>query len=267
MNKFAAGSSVSLTVSLKNEAGVSYGATNIAYTAVNEIGATKASGSQSVDGSLASVAITLDAASNAIADDAEGGFRRVTFTLTTNDGTVRSEQSYLLIAAVRLDPPYNSFQSFEEAMIESLSMPTLTWDAFDETTKTTALLEAYRRITRLGFRFRDPNDFSRFESVSGIVEDGWVIAPPTWAVLDQEDWDDLPDAFKKALRRAQIVEANEMLTGNPVSDRRRDGLLSETVGESSMMFRSGRPIDMGLFTGTLNELRGYLDFRVTTTRS
>jgi hypothetical protein len=50
----------------------------------------------------------------------------------------------------------------------------------------------------------------------------------------------LPADLLKAVRLAQIVEADDIMGGDATEKLREQGLLSKTVGESSQMFRSGK---------------------------
>lgn len=73
--------------------------------------------------------------------------------------------------------------------------------------------------------------------------------------------DDLTALDAKALNalvRAQLIETNNLLGGNPVEDRRRMGLLSDSVGESAHFFRTAKPLELPVYRETALALRGYL---------
>lgn len=77
------------------------------------------------------------------------------------------------------------------------------------------------------------------------------------AELDSE----LDPAFLRALQRAQVLEANELLDINSIHRKRLDGLMSETIGESSMMFRPGNISNFELSRRSQFALRNYLVIR------
>jgi hypothetical protein len=95
------------------------------------------------------------------------------------------------------------------------------------------------------------------------------ITPRMWPLMTPEIWTIYPDYFKEALNRAQIIQANFLLTPNSAADRRRDGVFSEKIGESSIMFKNGvRPLDEDtVCRPAMNVLAQFLNTRITTTRS
>jgi hypothetical protein len=94
------------------------------------------------------------------------------------------------------------------------------------------------------------------------------ITPRMWPLMTEDLFAQYPEAFREALKRAQVVEANQILTGDGYASRRKAGLMSESVGESSMMFKAGvRPLDLGISREALDYLTGFLNNRITTTRA
>ena len=84
--------------------------------------------------------------------------------------------------------------------------------------------------------------------------------------LTSEEWGYLPTHFKDSLKQAQLIEACVILGGDPIGDRRDQGLLSKTVGESSEMFRAGMPTKHAISPTAMAELRGYIDRSVRISR-
>jgi hypothetical protein len=195
------------------------------------------------------------------------GARTVYLDLTLANGDLMTlMETYLLRGAVRLTVPSNSFQTYVQALVEAALMPELTgWAAATEINRLNALEEAYRRLTRIGFLIRRPEDVD--DMTYYVIEDENRIEPRAWTIMTSERYARFPAHFRKALCRAQIQEASEILSGDVVSDKRRQGLLSESIGESSMMFRSGKPLEMGVSTRTRQHLTGYIDMRMSVTRS
>lgn len=72
------------------------------------------------------------------------------------------------------------------------------------------------------------------------------------------DIDALTVRQRAVLARSQLVEANCLLGGNPIEDRRRAGLLSDSIGESAMFFRTTKPLELPIYRETALSLRGYI---------
>jgi hypothetical protein len=139
------------------------------------------------------------------------------------------------------------------------------WEGAADRDRLTALLDAYDRLTRIGFRI--PRRFlgdwqSRIEWTSEEF-----IPPLRWSEMTLQRFNDYHPRFKTALRKAQVCEADVILGGDVIADRRRAGLLSESIGESSMMFRSGKPLNLGISHRSLEYLSGFVDIRITMGRA
>lgn len=199
--------------------------------------------------------------------NAEPGVRLVDVTLTTADGTYPARVAYAVRGEELLTVPATSFQTTEEAELLASTLPNLSnWSGASPDLRRAALAQAFRNLVRLAYRIRPVGDWDddiMFDFLDGDI----IVQPRFWPVMTLADWKKLPDRFRLAICRAQIMEANELLNTSGVADRRRSGLLSETIGESSMMFRSGKPLDLGIAAAALKEMTGYLDIRMTTTRS
>jgi hypothetical protein len=107
------------------------------------------------------------------------------------------------------------------------------------------------------------NDQSRLT----LIGDYATLVQDDWREMTEEYFESFPLHFITALRRAQIAEANEVLSLGDPSDKRKVGIMSETIGESSMMFRVGKPLELGLSHAALSILKGYVRTRISTTRT
>jgi hypothetical protein len=90
-----------------------------------------------------------------------------------------------------------------------------------------------------------------------------------WPLMTASVWQEYPAYFRDALARAQVIQANALLTFDPIADRRRAGVFSEKIGESSMMFKNGvRKLDEDtVCRPALNELAQFINNRITLTRA
>lgn len=266
MHKYPAGLAVTIAFPLVDNNGDPLTPSSLSARVLDEAGVEiiSAYNVPNSDGD-AEIEVTIPASANQVASGMAG--RTVELTLTTADGMTKQVQNYLLEAVLIFAVPSVSFQTFIQAVILADLIPNLTeWMIADDESRQRALLEAYRRLTRIGYRIRKRDDLEQ-NVVSDYLDIDEAISPRQWQQMGQTRWAALPDRFKQAIARAQIVEANEILRGVRPDDKRRMGILSESIGESSMMFRVGKPLDLGISQAALRELAGYVDMRATVTRT
>ncbi|AMB48267.1 hypothetical protein [Methylobacterium sp. AMS5] len=266
MRNIPAGEAYIVLVPLENGSGEKISPTGITYTVVDDEGRVVLDPVFVSEIPENEIAIEIPAAANTLPAGLAMAARTLEIEFDTARGTVRKDETWLVRAALQLQPLKNSFQSLAGAELTAAQMVKL--DAFARATKETkqsALLEAYQRLTRLGYFVREDAEEEGWRD--RIVGCSWRVTPREFPVMTEERWAEFPDRFKKALRRAQVVEANAILMPGQPSDFRRQGLLSRTVGESSAMFRSGAPLDLGIARETLDQLNGYVELRMVTTRA
>lgn len=197
--------------------------------------------------------------------NAAPGARSVELDMTVEGGVITTTVNYLVVAPVVLQLFENSFQTSLQALALSSEMVNLVgWDGAGAADRSKALAEAFFRLTTIGYRAQRAEDL---DTQNYIPDTDLVIKPRSWPYMTIERWKALPARFRKALCKAQILEANEILRGDPVEGKRRQGILSESIGESSMMFRSGKPLDLGISPAALQALSGFIEYRIATTRS
>lgn len=270
MQSFASGYDVTLIIPLVDLNGTAVVPVALSASAIDETGAT-VMGATAIPVTLpmTSVSVTVPAASNTLAAGVLTGARTVTVAITTAQGVVPATASYLVKAPLVLSVPSASFQTYEEALVESSTMSHLTgWASSSADSQKISLIEAYKRLTMLGYLVRNnENNYNVMDFMPGYNIVGEAISPRHWTDMTLSKFNSLPARFRTALKRAQIAEANEILLGVDTTGKRRLGIMSETIGESSMMFRTDKPLDVGLSSAALKHLTGYLDTRVTLTRT
>lgn len=150
----------------------------------------------------------------------------------------------------------NSFVTYNEALLLAREMTeTEGFDNAARETRIAALAEAWRTLVRL--RYDIPDDYDR---VMTRVTDFPGLDPGDMTEMTASEFLALDPRFVLAIKRAQVAEAIERLSGRSGNDLRAKGLLSSTIGEVSQMYRSGRPLDLGVSPRALKELRGYVTF-------
>lgn len=266
MHKYPAGTAVTVAFPLKDLNNDPIVPTGLSVRVLDENGTQIVApyAPPNTDGDM-DIEITVPASAN----QATAGLkaRTVELTITSANGTYVQTQVYLIEAALAFTVPNNSFQTYIQSVIIADALPNLReWEIAPDEDRQRALLEAYRRLTRMGYRIRKRDDIEQ-HVVPDYLDIDEVISPRQWSDMSLSRWTALPERYRAAMMRAQVVEANEILRGVRPDDKRRMGILSESIGESSMMFRVGKPLDLGISQAALRELTGYLDMRVTVSRT
>ena len=182
--------------------------------------------------------------------------------IVTAAGSIRRSHSYVIEGESRMEVMNNTFITLEAAAVVARDVPNLTgWETASDEQRTAALINAFTRMTRIPMRFSTPNDLRENWQMGEEVDT--VILASAWKEITAAEFLSYPIDFRKAVRIAQVIEANEILANNPMSARHRAGIISETVGESSVMLRGGR-LELGVSSETLRYLTGfvYYDHRI-----
>lgn len=257
MKRYAVGGAVKVTIPFLDFEGNPVTATALSYGVRDENGleivpltalAAPAPSDTDVD-------ITIAAPSNASA-----GARVVLLNIETAEGNFAQEMVYQLVATSAPVIPTESFQSYAQAMLLAASIPNLLgWSAASGADQIAAMREAYSRITQFNLVIPATD----LDGMSYIVTDdlGPFRIPPTlWPVMTLERFMAYDQHFRLNLRKAQVVEADELLRGDTLGEKRRAGLMSESIGESSMMFRAGvRPVERPVSQAAFRYLGRYIE--------
>jgi hypothetical protein len=212
--------------------------------------------------------VTLAAELNQLGAGQSRVAREMRYELTLSGGAL-IQKSILYVVGNVAEPSVlvNSFQSYASAMMIADDLPQLSgnWHIATDRQRKIALIDAYARLIKI-----------RFKNLAG---DGVVIAQNRHIVENDslgridlstfsvDEFVALPERFLLALYRAQVLQADDILGADPIQDRRKSGLMSETVGESSNMYRPGTPIMWQMSRRALEALSGYLDYRMVAGRA
>lgn len=135
----------------------------------------------------------------------------------------------------------NSFQTYGDAAVRCAEITGL--ESFASATRReriTALSNAYITLSRLEYQI--PPYYS----------------PVRIQGLSEYDFEALHQGLTSALKMAQVIEANEALDSFSILKKRQQGLMSETIGESSMMFRPEKVLNVPMTRRGMDLLRPYL---------
>lgn len=265
MDLFPVNSTVSITMPIVDLNGNPVVPTGLSYAVLDEnyeelVAATSLFGSFTTGDTHAQIVIGPS-------HNIMSGPRVVLFTVTDAAGNQYVFESYYgLVPVRRLTVLTNTFQSHVSALYLSQSMPSVAgWTAASQADQEMALIEGFTRLIRMNFVIPYPE----MVDTQALLDPDYYaeITPRMWPRMTPDLFARYPASFSQALCKAQVAEANHILTGDPIADKIRSGLFSEKVGESSMMFRSGiRPVTLPMCREALEYMTGFLNNRVTLSR-
>ena len=208
--------------------------------------------------------VTVDAADNLIATGTNAA-RTILVTVVTSEGAVQLTETYVLETFGFLAIPAESGMTVPQSLMLSRRLAqgiVEVWKDVEDQERQAALREAWSRISKMSF---EPW-YSYETSPEGISTD---LHERKFRInsLSDTDWALLPTHFKNALKNAQLIEACVLLEGDPTWDRRQDGLISKTVGESSEMFSTKKSVTSSISPKAYRELRGYIRRTITLGRA
>jgi hypothetical protein len=262
MDRFPVGTAVTLQIAYVDYNDVAVVPTGVSYTVRNE----------NDDELAADIPVAgpyTDKATITIAGNLNtpAGARMIELKMTNAAGDTFVDAVYEVRDRVRLVLLDNSFITYLQAQLIANMMPNAVgWQGATEDQRIYALMAAYERLTRFAYLIKWPE---QVDTQNILLQDQHArITPQMWPAMTPELLAPYPVNFRNALAKAQVIEANAVLTGDPIADKRRAGLMAESVGESKMMWRGGvRPLDYGVHRDTFDALKGYIDYRLTLTRA
>lgn len=198
--------------------------------------------------------------------------RTVELLLTIATNTILLSQAYALEPTDPLVVGINSFQTFAQSELCALDIPNLAaWNVATDGDKIAALVDARSHINQLNFWMMNSNA-NWGQDTLNFVPEGQYLTPyaaggghaflfnGNLALLTPTQFQKLPVRFLMALSKAQVAEADSILGGDPVSERRKEGLLLESIGEVKQMYRSGKPLDLPVSKRALRYLSQFVSF-------
>lgn len=248
MQSVLGGQEVTWVIPLYTEGGVVIPATAIEYRVIDQGEVEKVARTPLVGftSGADSASVTVLAAANALAVQAGRELRMIELFVTTPDGTVKLQYSYVIEAELLLAIGVNSFQGYPSALMVGYELPAVdSWNTASKGDRINALIAAWRNISKLRLRDVEDESMSRIAPFNDIAE----MTAAEFALLSAD--------MRAALARAQVLEADYLLGGDEVGDVRRAGVMSMTVGESSNFFRPSKPYEAAVCKRAMKELSKY----------
>ena len=249
---FYEGSDVQLVFDHVDGSGIPFDPVSATYTIKDKDGnEIKASASVSV-GAVGSTPVSVDSVHNVFAVDYSGDvdYRLVTVVFSDGSKNVTVNKGYFIKKVISLVPGENSFQTLESAKVLTLDIVNI--DSFKGATdedRIISLKNAFQCISKYTFNIYFGTDYI----YSGNQHTRLNLLTPTQI-------NELNPKLLTALKRAQVMEASHLLSSGAgsVEAKRSSGLISETIGESSNMFRTGKPVRNYICKYAMNELSEYI---------
>lgn len=269
MNIFAAGTETTLDVPLTDASGNVLAVDGITYVISDETGAWLhgpvvmedfAPGSD-----VASIVIPADI--NTLAPGVGRSLRSIDLQCTIGTNITNLQAAYVVSIPDPLVVGLNSFASYSSLQFAAMEIPSLTgWDNASQMQRMAALITAREHITRLSFTglalqpAQNSLDFIPEGSYETRAPGSLMNVESGLDMLTPDQFKRLPAKFIAALTRAQLVEADALLGGDAVGQRRADGLVQDDVGESRQTYRNTKPLQLPVCRRALGYLSLYVSF-------
>ena len=198
--------------------------------------------------------------------------RQVDVYLETGGGTFKQSIFYKILGdLIKLTPMVDSFMTFPQAIL--LRMKTsenlMYYDALPDELKCVALENAYKALVKV--KYVDPrylnksyDDYGYYNQnqitdydIGGYSGIRFQIKGIDISGYNQSQFNALPQDMRDAITKAQLIEANYLVENSPIREKIRLGVISETIGESSMFFKQNGPTG-SKFPGVSDEAYIYL---------
>lgn len=204
--------------------------------------------------------ITIPGQYNSLVDQ-RAALRVVEFTLETSSGSVVKTHRYVVESNRVVVPGETSFMTFDEALLESHYMLDVdTWLAASEKDQRSSLIQAHQNLLKLRYTLKNSERDSQEYLNLGLAHDPFSVHSVDLNKMSLTEVKEASLRLFKALCKAQIAEADYILGGETIDDKRKIGILSESVGESSNMFRTGKPLQLAVGNKALGHLSGFIDW-------
>lgn len=262
MKSYLAGSDLTLLIDLVDTAGNALSVDSIDYRILNELDTELLASTSLAEfvANDATASVMVPAGLNTLERGALRAARVVELRCVMGGGTTIVRHVYALEADSVLAVGGNSFQTYAQAELLSLTMPEMTgWESASEQSRIAALIEARRRICRLSFINIYEYSQNHLNVPSELTAAIYGASDP-WGLdcLTVAEFNALSQRFRNALALAQVTEANAILGGDPADTRRQEGLVMDVVGDSRQQWRAGKPLDLPICKAAMRYLSGFV---------
>ncbi|WP_411512019.1 hypothetical protein QM042_01955 [Escherichia coli] len=223
-----------------------------------------------ITGGQMSIPVVVSAEHNLLTDQR---FKpRAILVKAVASGLTHEERTvHVLLNSFELSIPGQSFATVADAQMQAIDMlngDTLLADGDGLMRK--RLIEATRRVKTLPFSIRrgvnlNSERFDRPQNMLNVYDVPWGADGAyrhdliDWEKMTQDKFDEFPDYFKQTLMLAVVNEACEIANGNDVAAAREDGILSESIGETTNMYRVSMGVRLHISRAGRKTLVSYIN--------
>lgn len=203
------------------------------------------------------VTISVGATFNVVPVGRTRDVRLIVLECTQGSNVAYVNHSYIIETASQLETGVNSFQTYQHAELMASEMSELTgWDSASRAQRVAAMVEARFNIGKLTLHPYRVGYVDMKHAVAPYAEE----AVFTYGVnqFGRDYLLSLPEDFITAIRKAQIAEADYILSSGSAEHKERDGLVSEKIGESSQSFKSTKSLHNHVCRRAMRYLTLYL---------
>lgn len=225
-----------------------------------------------------SVQVAIPAEVNQIGN-ADRALRRVKLKATTGTTTVEFENVYVLLNNFELAVFEQSFATLDDAAMYAIDM--VKGDVILNMSRVQLrrlLIEATVRLKQMPFSIRrifgvDYDDYDRPMNMLNVHNVYWGQEGQyrmdliDWSKMSPELYAGLPDDFKKTLLVATVNEVAEIASTTDSQSARDEGIVSESIGETTIAYRQGKAANLTVNRTTWRLLVKYLNNRTVVRRS
>lgn len=273
LDLYLAGTEVTLTIDLVDAAGNELSVNSIQYSVLDMSGTAivpQAALASFTSGDSQAV-VVISTTLNQLTGSTPREVRTVELRCATDTGTVGISKTYAIETTDPLKIPDTSFQTFPMAQLTALDIPNIgAFNSASEREQIAALMDAREHIVQLNFSMLNSNVNFGQDSLNYVPEGSYQSAyvsrnslflfNGSLNLLNEEQFNQLPEKFKRALRQAQVVEANAILGGEPDDAKRNAGIVEEKIGESTIKFGQGAKLSLPVCKRALGYLSYYVSF-------
>lgn len=268
----SAGRAATLTIELKDANDAQINASAVTWKLYDQTGALVASAAVSNFTALSpSVTFTIPETAMAIEDNESFSGREIVLACETASGEVEVRDYFILVAQHPLKPFSNTLLTYLQALaLRRQFGPTLSgWDEASEEDQKRSLMHAFANLARISFTVALPagrleRDYAAYGTGSDDIFE--VSKRVSLGNMTAERFAELNSSFKNAVVRAQLIEADTILGGDPVERTRSDGIISESIGESSTFYQSRPSLQLPIGRRAFEILKPWIRFKVSIVR-
>ena len=227
--------------------------TQLDYVIVDELGTeVVATTNIPVIPTTGEVEIVVQGANNALATDVIRGYRQVILTMVTATDTIVTREGYILELASSLVLLTNSFQTYEEALLNARGIVLAGWNRAVEEHHRAAMTQAYDRFGGFNWQFNFTDGTYQVKTLDKLTLEEWALLDPR----HQHDY-----------RMAQLAQADYHLGGSTIEKDIDDGLQSSSQGEVSQFYRPRPTLTLALSRHSLQYVGKYINWTPTIART